>query len=112
MRLNALGPALVGGFVLGGFGFVVLGILFFGGGALATRSSRAVVFFEGSVGGLSAGAPVTFRGLQVARWRASRSSSTCATWRRAFLSISSWIRIACGWPANRPGGRSCRRCVS
>jgi paraquat-inducible protein B len=55
----------VGGFVLGGLGLVVAAILFFGGGALFSRSDRAVAFFQGSVGGLTVGVPVTFRGLQI-----------------------------------------------
>jgi len=65
MRLRGSAPALVGGFVLGGFALAVAAVLFFGGGELFGRSTRAVVYFEGSVGGLSLGAPVTFRGVQV-----------------------------------------------
>jgi len=65
MRLRGSAPALVGGFVLGGFALAVAAVLFFGGGELFSRTTRAVVYFEGSVGGLSLGAPVTFRGVQV-----------------------------------------------
>lgn len=58
-------PAAVGGFVLGGLAIIVAAILFFGGGNLLAPKTKAVVFFEGSVGGLSSGAPVTFRGVRV-----------------------------------------------
>jgi len=65
MRLLDRAPTLVGGFVLGGIALAVAAVLFFGGTELFSRTTRAVVFFEGSVGGLSPGAPVTFRGVQV-----------------------------------------------
>jgi len=58
-------PAVVGGFVLGGLALIVAAILFFGSGRLFVHTTRAVVFFEGSVGGLVPGAPVTFRGVRV-----------------------------------------------
>jgi paraquat-inducible protein B len=58
-------PAVVGGFALGGLGLVVAAILFFGGTQLFTRTDRAVVFFERSVGGLAVGAAVTFRGVRI-----------------------------------------------
>ena len=58
-------PAAVGGFVLGGLMIVVAAILFFGGGDLFAPKTRAVVYFQNSVGGLSTGAPVTFRGVRV-----------------------------------------------
>jgi len=40
-------------------------ILFLGGRSLFAPTTSAVAFFEGSVGGLSPGAPVTFRGVRV-----------------------------------------------
>jgi paraquat-inducible protein B len=58
-------PAAVGGFLLGGLAIVVAAILFFGGGEMFAVKTKAVVFFEGSVGGLVEGAPVTFRGVRV-----------------------------------------------
>jgi paraquat-inducible protein B len=58
-------PAAVGGFVLGGLAIVVAAILFFGGEDVFSRKTKAVVYFEGSVGGLVPGAPVTFRGVRV-----------------------------------------------
>lgn len=58
-------PAVVGGFVLGGLTLAALAILFFGGMRLFTPTLRAVIFFPTSVAGLTVGAPVTFRGVQV-----------------------------------------------
>jgi paraquat-inducible protein B len=58
-------PAALGSFVLGGLTLAVLAILLFGGLRLFTPSLRAVVFFPTSVAGLTVGAPVTFRGVQV-----------------------------------------------
>src|SRR5258708_21672320 len=58
-------PAAVGGFVLGGLAIVIAAILFFGGSGLFASRLEAVAYFEGSVGGLSPGAAVTFRGVRV-----------------------------------------------
>jgi paraquat-inducible protein B len=58
-------PAAVGGFILGGLAIVVVAILFFGGGETFTPKTKAVVYFQGSVGGLTVGAPVTFRGVAI-----------------------------------------------
>jgi paraquat-inducible protein B len=58
-------PAAVGSFVLGGVAIVVAGVLFFGGEEAFTPKTKAVVYFEGSVGGLGPGSPVTFRGVRV-----------------------------------------------
>jgi paraquat-inducible protein B len=44
---------------------VVVAILLFGGSRLLRARFRAVAFFHGSVGGLIAGAPVTFRGVRI-----------------------------------------------
>jgi paraquat-inducible protein B len=58
-------PAAVGGFLLGGVAIVVAAILFFGSGEVFATRTKAVVYFEGSVGGLAQGAAVTFRGVRV-----------------------------------------------
>jgi paraquat-inducible protein B len=63
--MAAARPAVVGGFILGALALGVAAILFFGGSRLFASTSRAVVFFEGSVAGLELGAPVTFRGVRV-----------------------------------------------
>jgi paraquat-inducible protein B len=57
--------AVVGAFVLGGLGIVIAAVLFFYGTHFLAPKTRAVVYFEGSVGGLAQGAPVTFRGVRV-----------------------------------------------
>ena len=56
---------VVGAFVLGALLLAIGAILFFGGARYFQRSVQAVVFFQGSVGGLDVGAPVTFRGVRV-----------------------------------------------
>jgi paraquat-inducible protein B len=58
-------PAAVGGFVLGALIIVVVAILFFGGPEAFSSKTKAVVYFDGSVGGLGPGSPVTFRGVRV-----------------------------------------------
>ena len=63
--MAAARPAVVGAFVLGGLALAVAAVLFFGGTRLFAPTTRAVVFFEGSVAGLDIGAPVTFRGVRV-----------------------------------------------
>jgi paraquat-inducible protein B len=60
-------PTALGVFVLGALALIVVGILFFGGGALLTKRLPAVTFFQDSVAGLQIGAAVTFRGVQVGR---------------------------------------------
>lgn len=58
-------PAAVGGFVLVGLAILVAGILVLGGGRLFARTERYVVFFEGSVNGLSVGSAVKVAGVPV-----------------------------------------------
>ena len=55
----------IGGFVVGGIGLAVLAILVFGSGKFFQQKSRQVMFFEGSVKGLTVGAPVKFRGVDI-----------------------------------------------
>jgi paraquat-inducible protein B len=55
----------IGGFVVGGIGLAVLVILMFGSGKFFQQKSRQVMFFEGSVKGLTVGAPVKFRGVDI-----------------------------------------------
>lgn len=58
-------PALVGLFVMGGMALAVIGLLAFGGLRWFEPSQEVVVYFEEPLGGLSAGAPVTFRGIEI-----------------------------------------------
>lgn len=57
--------ALVGAFVLGGLTLMIGAFVFFGNFHPFTHSDRAVLIFRGSTNGLSVGAPVNFRGVQV-----------------------------------------------
>lgn len=56
---------VVGGFVIGGVVLLVLAVLLFGKGTLFTNTRHIVAYFEGSVAGLTVGAPVTYRGVPV-----------------------------------------------
>lgn len=53
----------VGAFVLGGLALLVLGIILLGGGRLFSNDLEYVLYFDGSVSGLTTGAPVVFRGV-------------------------------------------------
>ncbi len=63
--LVSVKPSIVGGFVLSGLALAVVAVLLFGRLNLFSSEDQAVVFFPGSISGLAAGAPVTFRGVQV-----------------------------------------------
>lgn len=58
-------PKIVGAFVLGAIGLFVAGVVAFGSGAFLHQRPRAVAYFEGSITGLSEGAPVNLRGVRV-----------------------------------------------
>lgn len=60
-----INPTLIGGFVLGAAALAVAGIAYFGSGSFTRRADKYVLFFEGSLQGLSVGAPVLFRGVRV-----------------------------------------------
>jgi paraquat-inducible protein B len=57
--------AVIGGFVLGAICLMVVGVATFGSGKLFTPTKKFVMYFDGSVKGLSVGAPVVFRGVKV-----------------------------------------------
>jgi paraquat-inducible protein B len=65
-------PLWVGAFTLGGLVLVVLAILLFSGRRLFARRADAMVVFNGSVSGLTAGSMVTFRGVPVGTVKAIR----------------------------------------
>lgn len=58
---------LIGAFVVGAVALLLLAIAVFGSGKLFQTTSRYVLFFDGSINGLSVGSPVMFRGVPVGR---------------------------------------------
>lgn len=56
---------LIGAFILGAAALTVVGILALGGGNLLRESNRYVMYFSGSVKGLSVGAPVQLKGVPI-----------------------------------------------
>jgi paraquat-inducible protein B len=62
---NPASKTLIGGFVVGALALLVLGLLVFGSGHFLRKTYPFVMFFESSVGGLSVGSPVVFRGVKV-----------------------------------------------
>lgn len=54
---------MVGAFVIAGIVLLTLGIVLLGGGKFFNNSLQYVLYFDGSVSGLSIGAPVVFRGV-------------------------------------------------
>jgi paraquat-inducible protein B len=58
-------PAVVGAFVLGAIALAVLGVLVFGSGKYFRTTVEFVMYFPGSVNGLSVGAPVKFKGVDI-----------------------------------------------
>ena len=60
-------PKLIGVFVVGAVALLVIGVLVFGGGKFFAEKERFVLYFPGSVKGLSLGAPVTLRGVEIGK---------------------------------------------
>lgn len=56
---------LIGAFVVGAVALAVLGITAFGSGRLFQKRFTCVMFFSGSITGLSVGSPVEFRGVKI-----------------------------------------------
>jgi paraquat-inducible protein B len=55
----------IGAFVFGGLVLALAAIILFGNFRLFGTTTRAAVVFQGSISGLSVGAPVTFRGVRI-----------------------------------------------
>ncbi|MGH7335089.1 MAG: MlaD family protein [Candidatus Rokuibacteriota bacterium] len=95
-------PTMIGAFVLGALVIAVIGILALGGRAWLTRPVTCVMAFDGSVAGLSVGAPVSFRGVQlgtVTRIQLKAVTSLIAV----YVTLDPW-RIE-GRPADMMGKR-------
>ncbi len=58
-------PAVIGAFVLGAAALSVIGLLLFGGGRLFEKTFDCVMYFDETVDGLEAGAPVSFQGVRI-----------------------------------------------
>lgn len=56
---------MIGAFVMGAVALLVAALLVFGSGKFFTKSYTYVMFFTGSVKGLSVGAPVMFKGVKI-----------------------------------------------
>ena len=75
-----LNPALVGMFVLGAFGLIVLALLSFRSAHLFGKPGRFVAYFNESVQGLDVGSAVKLRGVQVGRVVAIKVRYDAKTW--------------------------------
>jgi paraquat-inducible protein B len=58
-------PKLIGAFVVGAVALAVIGLVIFGGGKFFAEKHEYVLFFPGSLNGLTVGAPVTLEGVTV-----------------------------------------------
>ncbi len=58
-------PVLIGLFVVGAIALAVAGIVVFGSGRLFADTTPFVMYFTGSVDGLSVGSPVKFKGVEI-----------------------------------------------
>ncbi|MEI6557302.1 MAG: MlaD family protein [Rhodospirillaceae bacterium] len=67
MTLKPPSARSIGLFVVGALALTITGLIAFGATSYFEHRPRAVTFFHGSVAGLAAGAPVTFRGVPVGK---------------------------------------------
>ncbi len=58
-------PTIIGLFVVGAVALAVAGVVAFGSGQYFKHLDKFVVFFSGSINGLSIGAPVKFKGVDI-----------------------------------------------
>jgi paraquat-inducible protein B len=63
--MSKANPAVIGGFVIGAIALIVIGLLVFGGTNWFAQRNKFIAYFPGSVNGLRAGAPVSFRGVTI-----------------------------------------------
>ena len=60
-------PKLIGAFVVGAVALAVIGLAIFGGGKFFAEKHEYVLFFPGSLKGLTVGAPVTLEGVPIGK---------------------------------------------
>jgi paraquat-inducible protein B len=60
-----ISPTLIGAFVMGALGLLVVALVAFGSGQLFRKTKNFVLYFDGSVNGLHIGAPVKFKGVEI-----------------------------------------------
>ena len=58
-------PAAVGIFVIAGIILATFGLIVLGSGNLFKESQKYVLYFDGNLGGLDVGAPVTLKGVKI-----------------------------------------------
>jgi len=58
-------PVVIGAFVVGAIALAIFGIVVFGSGRLFADTTPFVMYFTGSVDGLSVGSPVKFKGVEI-----------------------------------------------
>jgi len=58
-------PAIVGAFVIGAVALMVIGVIILGKGSLFEEKSAWVLYFEGSIKGLTPGSSVVFQGVRI-----------------------------------------------
>ncbi len=58
-------PTLIGAFVVGAVGLLVIAVIAFGSGRLFRQTKEFVLYFDNSVNGLRIGAPVKFKGVEI-----------------------------------------------
>ena len=62
---NSKNKAVIGAFVVGAVALAVVGVLILGGGEFFKKKLTYVMYFDRSVKGLKAGAPVVFQGVEI-----------------------------------------------
>src|SRR5512138_1633729 len=65
--MKKLNPTILGLFVVLGLALGVAGVVIFSSGTLFHPQQKAILYFDGSLKGLNAGAPVKFRGVTIGK---------------------------------------------
>ena len=58
-------PYTIGAFLVGSLTLLIAGVLIFGGGQFFKKKADYVIYFDGTLSGLSVGAPVTLQGVRI-----------------------------------------------